>query len=210
MRRSSGEGGSERVRGSCGRPDAAETAMRGWGMTTATLVPAPVTAIRPRAIAAAASSPTEALGEQIAALAARLHAATYDLLVLLREFDHRTRLEQRLPVLRPLAALAHRHRPRRGAREGARRPRAGGAAAHQRHHAARRDLLRQGASPDPRRPPRTTKRRCWTSPRPEPPRKRNAWSAPGGEWTTWPPRRRKSRGTCTASCRPGWTMTAWS
>jgi hypothetical protein len=32
-------------------------------------------------------SETEALGETIAALAARLHAATYELLVLLREFD---------------------------------------------------------------------------------------------------------------------------
>ena len=32
-------------------------------------------------------SETEALGESIAALAARLHAATYELLVLLREFD---------------------------------------------------------------------------------------------------------------------------
>ena len=34
--------------------------------------------------------PTDALGERIAALAARLHAATYELLVLLREFDART------------------------------------------------------------------------------------------------------------------------
>jgi hypothetical protein len=33
---------------------------------------------------------TDALGETIAALAARLHAATYELLVLLREFDERT------------------------------------------------------------------------------------------------------------------------
>ena len=33
---------------------------------------------------------TDALGERIAALAARLHAATYELLVLLREFDSRT------------------------------------------------------------------------------------------------------------------------
>ena len=32
---------------------------------------------------------TDALGEEIVALAARLHAGTYDLLVLLREFDHR-------------------------------------------------------------------------------------------------------------------------
>ena len=84
------------------------------------------------------------------------------------------RLEQRLPLLRPLAALAHRHRPRRRPREGARRPRAGGAAAHQRHDAARRDLLRQGAGADPRRHARTTKRRCWTSPRPAPPPTSNA------------------------------------
>jgi hypothetical protein len=58
-------------------------------MTTAVLVEARVTEIRPGAMAAAAPSPTEALGEQIAALAARLHAATYELLVLLREFDQR-------------------------------------------------------------------------------------------------------------------------
>ena len=35
------------------------------------------------------SAPTGLLGEKIAALAARLHAATYELLVLLREFDQR-------------------------------------------------------------------------------------------------------------------------
>ena len=34
-------------------------------------------------------APIEQLGEAIAALAARLHAATYELLVLLREFDER-------------------------------------------------------------------------------------------------------------------------
>ena len=33
---------------------------------------------------------TDALGDAIAALAARLHAATYELLILLREFDSRT------------------------------------------------------------------------------------------------------------------------
>jgi hypothetical protein len=58
-------------------------------MTTVILVEAPAIEIRPGAIAAAPPSPTEALGEQIAALAARLHAATYELLVLLREFDDR-------------------------------------------------------------------------------------------------------------------------
>ena len=34
-------------------------------------------------------SSTDALGEQIVVLAARLHAGTYELLVLLREFDDR-------------------------------------------------------------------------------------------------------------------------
>ena len=37
-----------------------------------------------------ASEPTDALGERIAELAARLHAGTFELLVLLREFDGRT------------------------------------------------------------------------------------------------------------------------
>ena len=78
-------------------------------MTTATLVDSPA----PIASGVVPSPPTELLGEQIAALAARLHAATYELLVLLREFDQRIRLEQRLPVLRALAALANRHRPGR-------------------------------------------------------------------------------------------------
>ena len=40
--------------------------------------------------AACAVDVTEALGEQIAALAMQLHAATYELLVLLRDFDQRT------------------------------------------------------------------------------------------------------------------------
>jgi len=37
--------------------------------------------------AAAGQSPTDQLGEEIAVLAARLHAATYELLVMLRRFD---------------------------------------------------------------------------------------------------------------------------
>ena len=119
-------------------------------MTTATLDAAPVSTTSPALMRPAPCS-TDALGEEIAALAARLHAATYELLVLLREFDDAHRLEQRLRLLRALAALAHGHRPGRCTREGARRPRAGGAAAHQRHDAARRDLLRQGAGADPRR-----------------------------------------------------------
>ena len=57
-------------------------------MATRSLV-ASMTTARPVASPPVAAS-TEALGEQIAALAARLHAATYELLVLLREFDERT------------------------------------------------------------------------------------------------------------------------
>ena len=55
-------------------------------MTTAILADSPA----PTASDVVNSAPTELLGEQIAALAARLHAATYELLVLLREFDTRT------------------------------------------------------------------------------------------------------------------------
>ena len=58
-------------------------------MTTATLDDAPVSATSSAAMNPAPLS-TDALGEEIAALAARLHAATYELLVLLREFDTRT------------------------------------------------------------------------------------------------------------------------
>ena len=58
-------------------------------MTTATLDDAPVSTTSSAAMRPAPFS-TDALGEEIAALAARLHAATYELLVLLREFDART------------------------------------------------------------------------------------------------------------------------
>ena len=58
-------------------------------MSTATRVDSSVTTTLPVTLRPAPSS-TDALGEEIAALAARLHAATYDLLVLLREFDART------------------------------------------------------------------------------------------------------------------------
>ena len=44
----------------------------------------------PRALVLARRADTHDLGETIAALAARLHAATYELLVLLREFDERS------------------------------------------------------------------------------------------------------------------------
>ena len=59
-------------------------------MTTATLVDLPTPKFGPPAFGPTVPPSTEALGEQIAALAARIHAATYELLVLLREFDERT------------------------------------------------------------------------------------------------------------------------
>ena len=64
------------------------------------------------------------LGERIAELSARIQAATYELLCDLREFDRHHGWEG-LPLLRPLAQLAHRPRPRRRPREAARRHRPG-------------------------------------------------------------------------------------
>jgi hypothetical protein len=46
--------------------------------------------VSPHALVLARRADTDHLGETIAVLAARLHAATYELLVLLREFDERT------------------------------------------------------------------------------------------------------------------------
>ena len=57
-------------------------------MTTATLAEPLCTSTGPDAKRRRPTS-TESLGEEIVALAARLHAGTYELLVLLREFDHR-------------------------------------------------------------------------------------------------------------------------
>ena len=58
-------------------------------MTSAALVDSTVRHLSPHALALAPRAEAEDLGETIAALAARLHAATYELLVLLREFDAR-------------------------------------------------------------------------------------------------------------------------
>ena len=58
----------------------------------------------------------ERLGERIAELSSRIQAATYDLLVLIREFDAAQRLV-RLDLLRPLAELAHGSRAPGPARE---------------------------------------------------------------------------------------------
>ena len=117
-------------------------------MTTATLVALRATP-SPAAIEPVAAS-TDALGEQIAALAARLHAATYELLVLLREFDARTGWNN------GFLSCAHWLHWRTGIDLGAAREKVRVAHALaalpriERHHAARRDLLRQGAGADPR------------------------------------------------------------
>ncbi len=59
-------------------------------MLTASPVESLVNHASPHALVLARRADTDDLGETIAALAARLHAATYELLVLLREFDERT------------------------------------------------------------------------------------------------------------------------
>ena len=59
-------------------------------MISASPVESPVNHISPNALVLARRAETDDLGETIAALARRLHAATYELLVLLREFDARS------------------------------------------------------------------------------------------------------------------------
>ncbi len=59
-------------------------------MTSASPVESLVNHASPYALVLARRVDTDDLGETIAALAARLHAATYELLVLLREFDERS------------------------------------------------------------------------------------------------------------------------
>ena len=59
-------------------------------MRASSSVESPETHASPFALVLTRRAETDDLGETIAALAARLHAATYELLVLLREFDART------------------------------------------------------------------------------------------------------------------------
>ena len=59
-------------------------------MLTASPVETLACPVSPHALALARRAATDDLGETIAAVAARLHAATYELLVLLREFDERS------------------------------------------------------------------------------------------------------------------------
>ena len=90
------------------------------------------------------------LGDEIAELSVHLEAATARLLDLIREFDTRGGLEQRLPLVRPLARLARGPRPGRGTRARPCGARAGEAAEAGGGARARRALLRQGAGADSR------------------------------------------------------------
>src|SRR5262245_60657471 len=86
----------------------------------------------------------ERLGDEIAELSAHLDAASARLLDLIREFERAGRLEHRLPVLRRVALLAHRPRPRRGPGEGAGGARPWRPATRGARAGPRRDLLREG------------------------------------------------------------------
>ena len=125
-------------------------------------------------------------------MAARLHAATYELLVLLREFDGAGRLEQRLPVVCALAELADRHRFRRGAGEGACRaalaqlPRLSGAMQRGESPTPKVRALTRIATPD-------NEPGSWTSPTTGRPRTWSGWSEPGGAAIDVEEARRPSR-----------------
>ena len=98
------------------------------------------------------SSTIEQLGETIAEMAARIHAATYELLVLLSEFDAQAGWNN------GFLSCAHWLHWRTGidlgaAREGACRACPGSTPAIERRDAARRNLLRQGPRPHPHRHP---------------------------------------------------------
>ena len=152
---------------------------------------------------------TDALGDAIAALAARLHAATYELLILLREFDSRTDWHG------GFASCAHWLHWRTGIALGAAREKvrvahalatlplvsatmARGAISYAKVRALTRVATRR-TSPS-----------CWTSPRPAPLPTSSGSSAPGVASTG---RRRRSSpnlGISIGISRPGWTTTAWS
>jgi hypothetical protein len=168
-----------------------------------TFIPQPVTRV-----ASTGMHATEALGEQIAALAMQLHAATYELLVLLREFDQRTGWHG------GFASCAHWLHWRTGIDLGAAREKVRVAhalaalplvsATMQRgaiSYAKVRALTRV-ATP-------ANEARLLSSRRPARPRRWSAWSVPGGAWTMPRPRRKPRHGICTGTCLPGPTTTAW-
>ena len=92
------------------------------------------------------------LGDDIAELSARIQAATYELLVLIRAI-RRAGGVGGVPVMCALAELAHRAQAGRRPREGAGGARIGRPAAVERRDAARADLLLEGARPDARGDP---------------------------------------------------------
>lgn len=69
-------------------------------MTSASPVDSVDSGVSPHALVLARRAETDDLGETIAALAARLHAATYELLVVLREFDERKGWNDGMVVIR--------------------------------------------------------------------------------------------------------------
>ena len=113
----------------------AKTATLRWEMISASPVESLVNHASPHALVLARQADADNLGETIAALAARLHAATYELLVLLREFDERSGWNNgflscahwlhstptRTPRASGASALAYGYRPRCRARESARK-----------------------------------------------------------------------------------------
>ena len=154
--------------------------------------------------------PPRPLGEQIAALAARLHAATYDLLVLLREFDAapgwnngflscahwlhwRTGIDlgaarEKVRVAHALAALPRLSATmQRGAISYA-KVRALTRVATPDNEAPLLDFAQAGTAAQMERLVR-----AWR-------RVDDVAAAATG----------RDRGICTGSCRPGWTTTAWS
>ena len=84
-----------------------------------------------------------------------------------------------LPLLRPLAQLAHRPRPRRRPREAARGRRAGRAAPHLRGHGLRPALLFESPRCRGWLPP-PPRRGCWRWPAVPPRRRWSGWCADGG------------------------------
>ena len=111
---------------------------------------------------------------------------------------------QRLPLVRPLAELAHRPGFGRRAGEGARGPGAGRAAAPERGHAAGGPLLFEGAGADAGGDPGERVRAA----RLRPVRDGGPCRAPGG-WTGWPRPRTASAGTSAGISRLGSMTTGW-
>jgi hypothetical protein len=144
-------------------------------MTTANLTDRAVS-LTPNGTPRPAHGSAYALGKEIAELAARLHAGTYELLVLLREFDARTGWSH------GFASCAHWLHWRTGIDLGAAREKVRVAHAVATLPRVSATMQRGAISYAKVRaltrwPRPTTKPRCWTSHRPAPLPRSNAWSA---------------------------------